>query len=245
MRDARQATLATIVLLAHSYMAIWAMAQYVDMDLAFYILASAGLMLLSFDVRDAGPPALAGFTTGLAAWTKNEGLAFAALSTAIWLVAARADRAAVRNFLAGISFPLLVVGLFKIFLAPANDVLGADQDLPALVLDPTRYEALLRVGALTFRYMDGSPLLVLIGLLLYALALGPARRATPGLAPAVLILLGQLAMYFAVLVITPYSPEWHVRSSIGRLYLQVAPLMLLCAFLWVKSPRELDTGTGR
>jgi hypothetical protein len=73
LKDARQALLGTIVLASHSYMAIWAMAQYVDMDLAFYFLASAGLMLVFFSVRDPSLPALAGLMAGLAAWTKNEG----------------------------------------------------------------------------------------------------------------------------------------------------------------------------
>lgn len=246
LRDARQGMLAAIVLLAHSYMAIWAMAQYVDMDLAFYFLASAGLMVL-YIARggERSLPVLAGFASGLAAWTKNEGLSFSLLGLLVWSVFLwREDRAAIRNYLLGLAFPLLVVGSFKAFLAPQNDVVTAGRDLFVLIGDVTRYQTIFIVGAATFRSMDGSPLVILAGLLVYALLTGKSRNATAGLLPAWLILLGQLAVYFGILLITPYTPEWHVRSSIGRLYLHVAPILLLAVFLWLKSPDELSVTTG-
>jgi hypothetical protein len=243
LRDARQAALGTVVLLSHSYMAIWSMAQYVDMDLAFYFLASAGLMLVHLGSRQRDPalPVLAGLMAGLSAWTKNEGLTFALLSVPGWMLLGLQHKTAVRNFLAGLSLPLVVVGLFKIFLAPENDIFAGSRDLLALVLDPGRYLTILRVGAEIFVGMNGSPALILAALAVYALVLGKTRRAAPGWLQTVLIVIGQWAGYFTILLVTPYSPEWHVRSSIGRLYLHLMPLMLLCLFLWLKSPVELQS----
>jgi hypothetical protein len=240
LRDARQGVLGTIVLLSHMGVSMWAMAQIADVPLALYILASAGLML----VRSAGGAGtvavLGGFAAGLAAWTKNEGLAFALVSTLTWTIAARHDGTTVRNYLFGLSFPLLVVALFKVFLAPPNDVVGAGQDVLSMIQDFSRYVDLVRAGVDGLRVVRGNPLPILMGMLVYAILMGKSRLAASGLVPAALIVLGQLAIYAAILIISPHGTEWHVRSSVNRLYIHVEPLIVLCLFSWLKSPGEMQ-----
>jgi hypothetical protein len=214
------------------------MQQYVDGDLAFYFLASAGMMLVYVSGREPGAALLAGALAGLSAWTKNEGLTFVLLSLAIWVWVLRADRPGMFRFITGLAIPMLVVMLFKLFLAPENDIFEGEPELLPLLTSTERYPMILKTAVTVFRDMIGSPVPVLGALLLYALAMGRGRDVPPAVGPAALLLIGQLATYFAIFLITPRDVEWHVRSSIGRLYLHLAPLMLLVLFLWLRSPDE-------
>jgi hypothetical protein len=242
LRDLPQAALGTVVLLAHSLFAIWTVAQYADTSLALFFLASAGLIPLYFHTREPSLPMLAGFMTGLGAWTKNEGLVFVVINAMAWILLVRIERTAFKNFLLGMLFPLVIVFLFKINLAPANDIFSGGQDFMQLILDPERYRTIARIGALTFRNMDGTPVMILLGLLIYGLFAGKTRKSISGVVPVILIAAAQLAAYFVIYLITPLDVVYHVRGSIGRLYLHVLPLLLLGVFLWLRSPTEL-TGT--
>jgi hypothetical protein len=49
----------------------------------------------------------------------------------------------------------------------------------------------------------------------------------------------QLAVYFGIYLLTPLDLDYHLRTSLDRLYMHVLPLALLGIFLWLKSPQEL------
>ncbi len=238
-RDLAQACLGTSFLLANSILAIWTVLQYADATLASCFLASAGLIPVYCLTREKSLPILAGFMAGLGAWTKNEGLVFVLISALAWVVAARLEKTAVKNFLLGLLLPLAIVILFKLNLAPSNDIFSGGQDFMLLIQDAERYQSILRIGALIFRIMDGSPVIILPALFIYALIAGKTRSMPTGLLFVSLSVAAQLAAYFVIYLITPLTIEYHVRGSIGRLYLHVLPLLLLCVFLWLRSPVEL------
>jgi hypothetical protein len=50
------------------------------------------------------------------------------------------------------------------------------------------------------------------------------------------IILLMLAGYFLVYVITPYDLEWHLNTSLSRLFVQLWPSFLFCFFLKVEGP---------
>jgi hypothetical protein len=78
MRSTTQGLLAFIILLGTSGFGHYAPLQYADIPLTFYFLATIILFFLQDAVgtRHYGLIVLAGITTGLASWTKNEGLLF-------------------------------------------------------------------------------------------------------------------------------------------------------------------------
>ena len=45
-----------------------------------------------------------------------------------------------------------------------------------------------------------------------------------------------LAGYFAFYVITPYELAWQLQSSVTRLFVQVAPLVLIAIFIAMRTP---------
>ena len=78
LRSRNQGLLAGAVLLGTKAFVMLGAAQYADVPLAFFILATVLLLGLDDAAEQSSPGLvlLAGFCAGLAAWTKNEGLLF-------------------------------------------------------------------------------------------------------------------------------------------------------------------------
>ena len=139
----------TLLLGAAGFISLSA-AQYGDVPLSFYILATLGLLCLQDrHPEDRRFSALAGLMAGFAAWTRNEGLIFiAAVIVARVLAAIRfRDRTKpatlapqMLGMAAGLFAPLAVVIFFKLRVAGASDLLS---ETPALILqhlsDPGRW----------------------------------------------------------------------------------------------------------
>lgn len=244
LRDSKTAALATIVMMTQPIVAYNGMTQFSDLPESYYFLASAGLILIYLSKREKAIPILAGLVTGLGMWTKNEGLTFAAITAAAWiLIGWTKERLAFRNFLLGIAVPFLVVLSFKIFLAPGNDLVTNRQNLIKLIEDVSRYEFIVRKTSVALWEVGGGPISIIAILLIYALLVGKTRLPVEGLAYALGVVLAQLLIYFFAYVISPYDLDWHIRTSINRLYLHVFPIAILILFLWLKSPNELIAKT--
>lgn len=241
LRDTTQATLGTIVLITMPFVALYGMALYADLPESYYFLASAGLIPLYYSNRQTGIPILAGLLAGLSGWTKNEGLTFVLMSIFawIWVGYSLKERAPLRNFLVGLSFPLVVIVLFKILLAPQNYMFDRQRDVLMLIQDLDRHQFILSKGGIGLWNLGGGPISVIGILIVYAVIVWKSRLSMRGAPLSALIVLGQLAVYFMVYLITPLELDWHMRTSLGRLYLHMFPLVLLCFFLWVKPPSEL------
>src|ERR1700733_12034153 len=72
LRGTASALLAGLVILSTTSLLVWAPSQYADIPLAFYYLGAIALTFLS----NSRALVFAGLCAGLAAWTKNEGIAF-------------------------------------------------------------------------------------------------------------------------------------------------------------------------
>lgn len=244
LRGSAQGVLAASLMIIQPFVAFYAMMLFADLPLAVYFLASLGLMVLFLREQRTALPILAGLAAGLAGWTKNEGLPFIITCTIAWIWLARsapAGKSALRGFLAGLALPLLTIICFKLFLAPPNDLLNGKQDVLGLLLQPQRYAFVLRRSFQVLWSLHDGSLAVIMLLVAYALIVG--RSPTPASGTALLtgILLAQAAVYFVVFLTSPHDLEWHVRSSIGRLYLHIFPGLILAAFLVLKSPPELSS----
>lgn len=127
VKSSWQAAAGLIILLNTPLFLVTGASQTGDVPLGFFILATAVLLFLYAARQEPGLLALAGLTSGLAAWTKNEGQLFAAAaSVCVVFVIARPRRWRDLNaYLAGLLPPLAIVAYFKFFLAPPNDLLAA------------------------------------------------------------------------------------------------------------------------
>jgi hypothetical protein len=258
LRSPSQGYLGGLVLLATPYFIELTTAQYADVPLGFFFLASVAL----FEIHDRGGaslrlPWLAGLFTALAAWTKNEGSLFLAATVLVRLLAIVRPPAwekgsgvvstpgrkrlptPVFAFVLGMLPVVGVLIYFKLRLAPVNDLVAGQgwQATRDRLLDVRRYaliawyflQALVRIGP--------GAVVVLAG---YRFLLGRAPRQAnrPRLSHAPAILGLMLAGYAFVYLTSPNELAWHLSDSVHRLFMQLWPTALLAFFLTTATPEE-------
>ena len=261
------AMLGGLTLLATPFFIDQGTAQYADVPLSFFILATIVLICLSENAygvgRDHGLPVLAGISCGFAAWTKNEGLLFLlAVVTSRLIVPAmtrsrstlavthppldedvRAGSTSFAFFLAGIAPLLLLITWFK-HLVPASNELFSSIAFYKL-LDTWRYWAILKwYGKDFLRFGDwflipGTLLLAGLYLACPATHLSATSRGSRACGIALAM---TLSGYFVIYFITPYDLYWHLRFSLNRLFLQLWPAVVFLFFLRnsALNPRRSD-----
>jgi hypothetical protein len=250
LRAPSQGLLAGMVLLATPFFIQHATSLYADVPLAVFFLAT--VVCLALDDRAGGATPrfamLAGFSAGLAMWTKNEGLLFTACILAGIVASGRRagwleTRRRLTHIGAGLLLPSLVVVTFKLTLAPPNDLLstlGVERTLGRLA-DLARYGTVARAYAIhlvTFgaNGLPGAvwPLAVFAG----ALGWNPVERRRPW-AQAVAIALGLLlAGHFMVFVSMADELARLLASSLDRLILQLWPSALFLGFMTTRTLEE-------
>ncbi len=242
-----QAQLAALVLMGTPFFLKQAVSEYADIPLAFFFLATFSLLALRDRVAwsESAGLALAGFTAGLAAWTKNEGLLFLCVFLLVFgSVAWRAHRrVAVRQMawiVLGAAPAIVVLACFKVAIATPGDLFSA-QGLWLKLVDPARYWLIFRWYLKEFfLFGEWAVIPVTIILVIYAKVVGTtASPKDTSVAASTLAL--TLMGYAAIYVITPYDLHWHLRFSLNRLFLQVWPSALFIFFSVVRTPEEALT----
>jgi hypothetical protein len=250
-RGRAQGLLAGLVLLATPFFIFHGISQYGDVPVGFFFLAT--LVLAALHQRHGEHTGvflvLAGLTIGLAAWTKNEGILFLAAFVLSAVVTARRPGDARRlgregrAFALGLLPMLVVVGLFKLHLAPPNDLMSAlgSGEILHRVTDPGRYALVVRsfvTGILGFGangLVSGVWLLVAYGLCV-GVRPGQARTRWFSLAAGALVLM--LVGHAAVFVATADDVARLLNSSLERLLLQLWPATLFACFMVIATPGE-------
>lgn len=240
LKDVTQAALVGILFMTQIFIAGHSMSQLADFPLAYLILGAGGVTLLYVKHGEINHALLAGFIIGLAAWTKNEGLVAVSGFTLVWFIFGWQNGwSGFKRYITGLTLPLVVVILFKVFLAPPNDLASGADNIWKLVTDTGRIAFILSEAAKTLWNFNENPI-PLIGLIIvYGVIIGKSRLKPAGLWMLGAVILVQLSAYFVIYLITPHDLEWHLRTSLSRLYMHVLPLALLLFFIWIKSPREL------
>jgi len=252
LRGRVPAMMGAIALLTTPFFIEQGTAQYADVPLSFFFLATIVLLCL-FDgepatTRGPGVLVLAGLAAGFAAWTKNEGMLFllaVVVSRLLILVrqpkspdipiqAKPASRIAVAQLLVAVVPGLLLVAYYKHSIGVPGDLFSDPVTALPKLLDPARYwvifsgyiKGFFRFGR--WLWIPGTVLLV--GL---TVAFGRDARQTrqSGFRTSVLALTLTLVGYFAVFLITPYDIHWHLRFSLVRLFLQLWPSTVFLSFL--------------
>ena len=210
--------------------------QYADVPFGYYMLATFALLHLAKSSESRRAMSLAGFTAGLACWTKNEGVillgALAAIRFGCMLVSSSRELEIRRAgwFVLGALPPLVALAYLKFGLAPPGDM-TTEFELAAVlkrIVEPARY---LEVGAAVVReavFQLHLPLLAAY-LLFSGVSIHKGERG------AVLRLWGTLSLtfaaYFFVYVITSKPLAWHLDTSLSRLMTQLFPSLLFSLFL--------------
>jgi hypothetical protein len=227
------ACLAAALLLGAPLFARIAAWQYADVPLALWVLLAVAFSAYGAERGEPRAYAAAGLAAGLGAWTKNEGLLlFLCLAASVPLCAPRELRwRAMANFAAG-ALPLLaLVAGFKLSPYPRTNYLFADQTRATALHKLADFGRWVEI-AKAFAEQPFSPRrwgfgfwavvpVLLLRLLRRGGAWTPVEKhswTTAGLA-----LLG----YFPVYLITTWTLQLHLETSLDRLYLHIYPSALL------------------
>lgn len=249
-RGSSQGLAAGIVLLATAAFVSQAASQYADVPFGFYMLAALVAIVLA--ERDSDTRyrylVLAGLAAGLAAWTKNEGLLFIAiLFFTRLLLAARMKEwdALLRDsgaLLAGLAPALAVILIFKLTLAPPNDIVAAIEMSGTIerLTDLSRYTYVMgRFGNAFMSFgswIVSAPVLLALYLILLGVRIRDQDKAAVAWSLSIVGLM--LLAYFSVYVATPHDLKWHLDTSLNRLLMQLWPSAVFVYFLCVRTPEE-------
>ncbi len=245
MKGEKTAWLAGITLAGTPFLIRQGALQYADIPLSFFILAALVLLCLSGTPpgKSRRAAVAAGFAAGLAAWTKNEGiLVLLAILAAFSLgtLAGKGRRAAgvdLLAFLAGAAPILALLTWFKLTAAPPTDLfsLRSEADVVSKLSDPSRYLLIGRVLLMKLvLFGNGLALLTVLALAFCGFEVKEGhRRALAAGSFALAIVLGG---HFYIYVITPWGLDWHLRTSLERLLLQLWPAALFLAFMAIRPP---------
>jgi 4-amino-4-deoxy-L-arabinose transferase-like glycosyltransferase len=269
LRSRTQGCLAAMILMGTPFFIVMGASQFADIPFAFFVLATFVLLFLPERLPEnpVGPMILAGIAAGLSAWTKNEGLLFTLIITvSLTGMAARADgwrKALSRTgwFLAGALPVLMIVVTFKTRLSPTNDIMAGVgvAAIWAKLLDWGRYAEIagaffatgisftqgvidVRVG-MTLNPGAVSILLLVVYIGLTGIRIDEKDRDRVFQTAAVLVMM--LAGYFIVYVMTPLDLNWHLMTSLNRLFLQLWPSAVFVVFMAAGIPGQTSPATGK
>jgi Dolichyl-phosphate-mannose-protein mannosyltransferase len=249
VRGKTQAFLAGTALLGTPYFLECGTSQYADVPLGFFLLAMLALLWLHDTTTEhtVGWLGLAGMAGGFAAWTKNEGLLFlaaVAVARGLTMVSPGTWKTVLRRlvpFSIGLVPVLLVVGYFKLRVAGPSDLWSAPTEVAARLLAPRRYWKIFWWFARS-TLVFGRWTLIPEPVLGFAYALLMGKTKDPllqtSIRPAAVTLALTAAGYFFIYLITPYDLSWHLRFSLGRLFVQLWPSILFLFFMVVRTPGE-------
>jgi hypothetical protein len=264
LRSRAQGYLAAMVLMGTPFFIFMGSSQFADVPLAFFILATIVMLFLParMPANPAGPMILAGLAAGLCAWTKNEGLLFVPVVMASLLIPAAVHggwKGALQRtawFLAGALPILAIVITFKLRLAPANDLMAGFSPgaLSGNLFDWGRYWTIARaffVTGLSFtqglidvrvgmQINPGAVNILLLAAYLMLTGVKTDARTRTVLIETVAAVFLTLAGYFFVYVVTPLDLNYHLATSLNRLFLQLWPGVIFLIFIIAAPPEQVS-----
>jgi hypothetical protein len=218
--------------------------QTADLPLAFFFLATVVFIFSYYEEKRLSMLIFAGFTAALAAWTKNEGLLFLLIAGAVIAINELRLRSfrGILYFVAGSVLPLCVALYFKVALAPASEFLsGGLTKILQDIADPARHGIILAYFKNIFLFSNGwyrvgiLPILCVYFLVFHSRAKENPQAVFIGFAIFTLQIIG----YYAFYLISPYELDWHLSSSIDRLFFHVYPTILFVTLAASQTPETI------
>ncbi|MBN2744864.1 MAG: hypothetical protein JXR39_13310 [Marinilabiliaceae bacterium] len=207
--------------------------QYADTLLSLFIVCS----FVFYHHRNTGNaallPLMAVFFAASAGWVKNEGLLFFGLFSCFYLVYNVKHFRRILLYGVGTLLPLVVIFIFKMGYAPANDIVASDADgYVAKLTDVSRY---LVVGEYYYKnLLSGSQLLLL--LVVGAVFAFLWYREMPLWVGGAM-----LAGYFGIYILSPYGLDWHLGTSFNRLMHHLTPFLIYSVFVCIGQRTNFET----
>ncbi|PZF74349.1 hypothetical protein [Taibaiella soli] len=230
-KNLQLATLTLLVFLSNSYYLNCGIVQYADIDLSFFLLGA--FVAINYYKKEAKPAyiLLCGMMLGSCLWTKNEGIMIAAIFGLFYFRTFTKGKNLV-YFLAGIAPFILGVAILKLVYAPANDLIDGQHKVAwQNILDKERYKLIF--GYISDKLNERFSA-IKIGLILYVLDC-VFRQRFP--AKNLLMLFVIMGGYILVYIYTPHDLEWHLKTSVDRLILQLVPAAVYIMSLDLSSLR--------
>jgi hypothetical protein len=230
LRGAARGCLTASVILACPSFVRYAASQCADIALGFFMLAA--FVAWSFAGRQKSWLVLTGLAAALAAWTKNEGLAFFALFVAIVSVERlwSAGWAGLKDaglVLAGAAPILMMVLVFKQTLAPPS-YFTAEQSLGQAGANLFNASRALLIGSAIARelWLAGATMVGVIPFLcVFAAVRGVGARAPAAARAAAPAMAAMLVVYALAYLVTPKDLAWQLKTSLDRLVVQIVPTL--------------------
>ena len=229
-----------LILLSVYLFTIQGAGQIADIPFGFFVLSTIVLFFLKDKLpeKSTGFYFLAGIMAGLSAWTKNEGFLFILIVLFSHFVVTVFQKGwtpylkEMAPLLAGLLPLLLLTVQFKMRLNVSNDLVsGRDfESLVNLLLDHNRY---LIVGKSYLYYLNRKFLfiIIIIPIMLIILKFSGDKNYKISSTISFFIIFLLLFGYFMVYIISPHDLEWHLKTSLKRLYLQVMPSIIFVFFV--------------
>lgn len=216
-----------------------AVGQYADPLLALHMVAAAALFYGYMKSRAGGLMILAGLLAGYSAWVKNEGILFIIVFVMVCLLAAWKkviSWKALKYLAVGLLIPIMTVAMFKLVVESQNDILGGNVSFFQQISDLSRWTLIAKSFAVRMIGYANWPISIVLILLIYALIMGFDRQETSYQVLLLLLVLGQIAGYFFIYLITPHDLQIHIKTSIKRLVFHVFPIIILWLFVALRAP---------
>ena len=246
LRSRCQGLLAGLVLLGTPYFLFIGVSQLADVPLGFFFLATMVLICFQDRMSDSyGISLLAGMMAGFACWTKNEGLLFlltvmiARLVVILFAAEWKKNVGQMICFIAGVTPVLLILFYFKVHFAPSNDLFAGQGFQPVIgrLMDLSRYLQIAKA----FLIFASQTIPVALLLIIYPFYMGVhlEKNSRKTVISFMMVLILMCTGYFAIYVISPHDLEWHLRTSLPRLLMQLWPSIIFTYFLMVNTPEEI------
>lgn len=245
--------IAGLIMLCTPFYMFMGDAQYADNTVGYFYLATIVLLTFARMEMRLRPVlyVLTGVAAGFSAWSKNEGLLFIVclFMSQLTLLPSKGFRALfheLKYIAAGILPTLILIIYYKFFIAAPNDIVNAQGQSTLIKLtDISRYKLIsqwfLDVVStfgkwnLTIYNVNIIWLLFLIGALYTGVDFKKYRASLiPNLTLVLLMLLG----FFFIYVITPLDLNFHLSTSLHRLYFQLFPSFIFLYFISLKNTNK-------
>ncbi len=186
----------------------------------FYLLS---FMLFIYCEKNSNTLYLLGFYVASCGWIKNEGNLFFLVFSFCLLFTKYNRLSSIFRYLLGAIIPLSIICIFKLIYAPVNDIVGGQSNQTFVkIFDLSRY---LRISEyFLFQFYTNYKLIIFCIIIAGILASSYFKSFSFA------VLIGVLAGYFFIYVITPNDLEWHLFTSCERLIHQLYPSFIFTIF---------------
>jgi len=202
-------------------------AQCADSWLSLFILLT---FVLNNQLKRINSSNLAYFLAFICAsctWIKNEGDLFYLVFTTVFIISNYKRGPVITKYLIGSILPLIVTICFKVFFAPANDLVAASDNQMSRQIgdlkDVSRYNIIFKTYATTLLDRFLPAVILVLSLLLVN------RNFFKSFAFIVIFIL--FSGFTLIYLTTPYDLGWHLYTSLWRLLYQIYPSLLYISII--------------